>query len=56
VNGQMIEQTVFKRSTGSQKAQEKMFNNILCLKGNANQNEIEIPSHISQNGYPRENK
>jgi hypothetical protein len=33
----------------------KMFN-ILTHKGNANQNNIEIPSHPCQNGYHEENK
>jgi hypothetical protein len=32
-----------------------MFN-ILTHKGNANQNDIEIPSHPSQNGYQQENE
>jgi hypothetical protein len=34
---------------------EEIFN-ILSHKGNANQNDTEIPSHTSQNGYHQENK
>jgi hypothetical protein len=34
---------------------EEMFN-ILCHKGNANQNIIETPSHSSKNGYHQESK
>jgi hypothetical protein len=30
--------------------------NILSHQGNANQNDIEIPSHPSQNGYQQENE
>jgi hypothetical protein len=29
--------------------------NILSHKGNANQNNFEIPSHTNQNGYHQEN-
>jgi hypothetical protein len=42
-------------STDSLSIHEEMFN-ILCQKGNANQNYTEISSHPSQNGYYQENK
>jgi hypothetical protein len=34
----------------------KKYSPSLAMEGNANQNNIEIPSHQSQNGYCKENK
>jgi hypothetical protein len=44
-----------KKNTKGQYAHEETFN-ILNHKGNENQNNAEIPSPTSQNGYHQENK
>jgi hypothetical protein len=45
----MTKQTILKRSKNGQKTDEERLN-VLGYKGNANQNHIEIPPHLSQNG------